>query len=132
MDWIGLDWIGVGQLQPFQIGINTEISGTRKIRKYRFIDMDTKNIIGLLNKKATEPSKENAKIVKQFVDGLTKVLMCEEGLLKKSSVMHCGSSYEGLVVKAKSDFDLPLVLANPFIGKNFQILRDERTGYFQL
>ena len=73
----GLDWIG----------INTEISGTRKIRKYRFIDMDTKNIIGLLNKKATEPSKENAKIVKQFVDGLTKVLMCEEGLLKKSSVM---------------------------------------------
>ncbi|CAL4141401.1 unnamed protein product, partial [Meganyctiphanes norvegica] len=48
------------------------------------------------------------------------------------SVMHCGSSYEGLVVKAKSDFDMPLILSDPFAGSNFLIIRDPKTQLFQL
>ncbi|CAL4191223.1 unnamed protein product, partial [Meganyctiphanes norvegica] len=88
-------------------------------------------ILNRLNEKA-KPTKDNAKIVEQFLYALEDILYNEKGVLKKSKITHVGSSYEGLVVKAKSDFDIPLILSDSFAGSYFKITRDPKTLLFKL
>ncbi|CAL4251123.1 unnamed protein product, partial [Meganyctiphanes norvegica] len=103
-----------------QFGIDVNPTKKRKMGK-------TETILDKLNNKVNGPANENAKIVAQFVEAILDNLKHEKGVLKNSDIMHHGSSYEGLVVNPKSDFDLPLILSDPFTGCNFKILRDPNT-----
>ncbi|XP_053644993.2 uncharacterized protein [Cherax quadricarinatus] len=49
----------------------------------------------------------------------------------KADVMHGGSAYEALSVKVKTDFDIIILLSDPYVGKNFEVERDS-SGFFRL
>lgn len=90
-------------------------------------------ILASLDDRVIPKVKRNAKVVAQFIEELEKAIgreRKEENV--EISIMHGGSTYEGLAVKEKVDFDILLLLGKPFVSENFEIQRDPNSGYFTL
>lgn len=59
-------------------------------------------------------------VVKDFADRL-QATFSDHGLLRNATVMHGGSAYESLCVKEDTDFDITVVLGEPYVAKNFGV-----------
>ncbi|XP_042857195.1 uncharacterized protein LOC122243624 [Penaeus japonicus] len=96
-------------------------------------DMETivaRRILHKLDEIVLPSVKRNANIVKDFADRL-QTSFASHGVLRGATVMHGGSAYESLCVKKDTDFDITIVLGEPYVAKNFQLLRDQ-SGFFAL
>ncbi|XP_069950318.1 uncharacterized protein [Cherax quadricarinatus] len=95
----------------------------------RYVDQ----ILRELDRRITHQVKENAKVVDAFVKELQKQFRTNTFLYNAHfvDVMHGGSAYEALSVKLKTDFDIIIVLPDPYIGQNFEVQRDP-SKYFKL
>lgn len=80
----------------------------------------------------TPKVKANAKCVQEFLEKLHDIISePKTGTSFNASIIHGGSSYEGLAVKEKVDFDITLMLGEPFVSENFSVGRDP-SNFFTL
>lgn len=68
-------------------------------------------------------------IVKDFADRLQESF-ARHGVLYGATVMHGGSAYESLCVKKDTDFDITIVLGEPYVAKNFEV--DQRRRSYRI
>ncbi|XP_042206529.1 uncharacterized protein LOC121855580 isoform X2 [Homarus americanus] len=68
-------------------------------------------------------------MVNKLVKELNHRLQEETDILKGTTIRRCGTAYENLTVGMEEDFDLILVLGEPFVSSNFKITREERSKY---
>ncbi|XP_063602170.1 uncharacterized protein LOC134778207 [Penaeus indicus] len=89
-----------------------------------------RRILHRLDESVLPSVKRNAGIVKEFAD-LLQATFSGHSLLRGATVLHGGSAYESLCVTKDTDFDITVVLGDPFVAKNFEVTRD-RSGFFAL
>lgn len=98
-------------------------------------DRESQIARGLLNRvdrNVVPKVKENLKVVTRFSEALQKQFQINPGkLLRGAHIMHSGSAYEGLIVSEKTDFDILVVLNDPFLAENFVISHDP-SGFFTM
>ncbi|XP_047481933.1 uncharacterized protein LOC125034246 isoform X2 [Penaeus chinensis] len=93
-------------------------------------DQVASRILHRLDESVLPSVKRNAAIVKDFAD-LLQGTFSGHVLLRGATVMHGGSAYESLCVKKDTDFDITVVLGDPYVARNFELTRDT-SGFFAL
>ncbi|XP_068211365.1 uncharacterized protein [Palaemon carinicauda] len=89
-----------------------------------------RSILGRLNREVVPKVEKNGQRAAQFIEKVEAAL--PRGPFGYSiSFIHCGSAYEGLAVKANTDFDIVVMLNAPFESENFSVRRDP-SGFFTL
>lgn len=89
-----------------------------------------RRVLHQLDNSVVREVKRNAEVVDEFAKRL-QICLGTSVLFRGCDVMHGGSAYESLAVTEKTDFDIVIVLGEPFVNHNFEIARDP-SGFFTL
>ncbi|XP_068211604.1 uncharacterized protein [Palaemon carinicauda] len=93
-------------------------------------DSIVRSIFGKLNREVVPKVKRNAQKMEEYKEKVREAIEKSDSGYSVQFV-HCGSAFEGLAVKEETDFDIVMMLRNPFESSNFTPRRHPG-GFFTL
>ncbi|XP_064092322.1 uncharacterized protein LOC135205513 [Macrobrachium nipponense] len=94
-------------------------------------DLIIRRILGKLNMEVVPKVKQNSRKAEEFKDKVWDAIPKGGPGGYRFHFIHCGSAFEGLAVKEETDFDITMILGDPFESYNFTTRRDP-SGFFTL
>ncbi|KAK7070753.1 hypothetical protein SK128_002875 [Halocaridina rubra] len=94
-------------------------------------DVTAHRILWELDASVSSSVNKTRKFVDEFKRNLEQDFPRINSVIKVS-LTHGGSAYEGLAVSENADFDITVLLGDPFKLENFHVERDQKSDFFTL